>query len=115
MKTELQKCLDGELFNTSDKEIQSFIHHSRKLTNSYNSTPSNNSEKRSEILNELFGQIGNNVLIASNVQIYTATHSTVVNERLVAKFRYRCRKRCNKIYSSKLFSSRKPMPSCTKK
>lgn len=28
-------------------------------------------------------EIGNNVLIASNVQIYTATHSTNVNERLV--------------------------------
>lgn len=126
MKTELQKCLDGEIFNTSDNEIQSFIHHARKLTNSYNSTPSNNTEKRNEILNELFGEIGNNVnldtpfycdygrhifigsnviininctfvdcnkieignnvLIASNVQIYTATHSTEVNERLVANW-----------------------------
>lgn len=126
MKTELQKCLEGELFNTSDKEIQSYIHQARKLTNTYNSTPSNNLEKRSEILNELFGEIGNNVnidtpfycdygrhiligsnviinincifvdcnkieignnvLIASNVQIYTATHSTVVNERLVANW-----------------------------
>ena len=27
--------------------------------------------------------IGNNVLIASNVQIYTATHSTEVSERMV--------------------------------
>jgi maltose O-acetyltransferase len=126
MKTELQKCLDGEIFNTSDKEIQRFIHHARKLTNSYNSTPSNNSEKRNEILSKLFGEIGNNVnidtpfycdygrhifigsnviininctfvdcnkieignnvLIASNVQIYTATHSTDVNERLVANW-----------------------------
>ncbi|MBN2776419.1 MAG: HAD hydrolase-like protein [Bacteroidales bacterium] len=123
MKTELQKCLDGEIFNTSDKEIQRFIHHARKLSNSYNSTPSNNSKKRNEILSELFGEIGNNVnidtpfycdygrhifigsnviininctfvdcnkieignnvLIASNVQIYTSTHSTKVNERLV--------------------------------
>ena len=28
-------------------------------------------------------EIGDNVLIASNVQIYTATHSTKVNERIV--------------------------------
>lgn len=30
-------------------------------------------------------EIGNNVLIASNVQLYTATHSTKVNERMVDK------------------------------
>lgn len=28
-------------------------------------------------------EIGNNVLIASNVQIYTATHSTVLSERVM--------------------------------
>lgn len=126
MKTELQKCLDGEVFNTSDKEIQNFIHTARRLTRSYNSIPSTDSIKRNELLTELFGQIGanvnidtpfhcdygrhifignnviininctfvdcnkieigNNVLIASNVQIYTATHSTDVNERLVANW-----------------------------
>lgn len=126
MKTELQKCLDGEIFNTSDKEIQRIIHNARRLTKSYNSTPSTDTEKRREILSELFGEIGNNVnidnpfycdygrhisignnviininctfvdcnkieignnvLIASNVQIYTATHSTDVNERLVANW-----------------------------
>ncbi|RKD86403.1 sugar O-acetyltransferase [Mangrovibacterium diazotrophicum] len=123
MKTELQKCLDGEIFNTSDEEIQKIIHNARKLAKDYNSTISTDSGKRRKILTELFGnignnvnidtpfycdygrhisvgnnviininctfvdcnkiEIGNNVLIASNVQIYTATHSTDVNERLV--------------------------------
>jgi len=123
MKTELQKCLDGEIFNTSDGDIQDIIHKARKLTQNYNSTPSNDFERRSSILTELFGkigtnvnidtpfycdygchislgnnviininctfvdcnkiEIGNNVLIASNVQIYTSTHSTNNHERLV--------------------------------
>jgi len=123
MKTEIQKCLDGETFNTSDEEIQNLIHNARNLTKNYNLTPSTDSQKRNNILIELLGkigdnvnidtpfycdygkhisvgsnviininctfidcnkiEIGNNVLIASNVQIYTATHSTNVNERLV--------------------------------
>ncbi|WP_456866090.1 sugar O-acetyltransferase [Galbibacter sp. BG1] len=126
MKTELQKCLDGEIFNTSDEEIQKIIHNARRLTKNYNSTISTDSLNRNKILTELFGnignnvnvdtpfycdygrhisvgnnviihinctfvdcnkiEIGNNVLIASNVQIYTATHSTDVNERLVDKW-----------------------------
>ena len=124
MKTEIQKCLDGEIFNTSDSEIQSLIHRARALTKKYNLTASTERAERKEILSELFEsigsnvnidtpfycdygkhisvgknviininctfvdcnriEIGNNVLIASNVQIYTATHSPNVNERLVA-------------------------------
>jgi maltose O-acetyltransferase len=124
MKTEIQKCLDGETFNTSDPEIQNLIHRARKLTKEYNETASTDFNKRQAILSALLGstgsninidtpfycdygkhisignnviininctfvdcntiEIGNNVLIASNVQIYTATHSVDVNERLVA-------------------------------
>ncbi|WP_303317204.1 sugar O-acetyltransferase [Flavivirga abyssicola] len=128
MKTELQKCLSGETFNTSNEEIQNFIHSARRLTKIYNTTPSTDSKKRHEILSELFEkkgdnvnidtpfycdygrhisignnviininctfvdcnkiEIGNNVLIASNVQIYTATHSPDVNERLIENWNY---------------------------
>lgn len=124
MKSEIQKCLDGEIFNTSDAEIQAIIGRARELTRDYNQTASPNPSKRKQILSELFGsigsnvnidtpffcdygkhtfignnviininctfvdcnriEIGNNVLIASNVQIYTATHSADPNERLVA-------------------------------
>ncbi len=123
MKTELQKCLEGSFFNTSDPEIQRMIHQARRLTKRYNATDSADVSEREKILRELFGKvgqnvnidtpfycdygqhitlgdniiininctfvdcneiaIGNNVLIASNVQIYTATHPTAIEERLV--------------------------------
>lgn len=124
MKTEIQKCLDGEIFNTSDPEIQKLIHRARQLIKEYNQTASTDFDTRLKVLSELFGYIGSNVnidtpfycdygkhisignnviininctfvdcnkieirdnvLIASNVQIYTVTHSVDVNERIVA-------------------------------
>lgn len=123
MKTETEKCLEGEIFNTSDVELQNLIHSARRLTRRYNQTDSTDVVQRYSILRELFERIGtnvnidtpfycdygkhislgnnviininctfvdcnrinivNNVLIASNVQIYTATHPVTVDERLV--------------------------------
>lgn len=123
MKSEIEKCLAGQSFNTSDPEIQAIIHRARHLTRSYNATASNDTANRKSILSELFNrmgnnvnidtpfycdygkhislgsnviininctfvdcntiEIGNNVLIASNVQIYTATHPVEMQERLV--------------------------------
>lgn len=126
MKSELEKCLAGEQFNTSDPEIQTMIHRARSVTKEYNSTNSIDGTKRRELLSKLFSQIGsnvnidtpfycdygkhisigsnviininctfvdcnrieigNNVLIASNVQIYTATHPVDIKERLKAEW-----------------------------
>jgi maltose O-acetyltransferase len=123
MKTEIQKCLDGEIFNTSDPEIQDMIKRARDMTKEYNYLASTDTIRKKALLTELFGSIGknvsidtpfycdygrhitigdnviininctfvdcnridigNNVLIASNVQIYTATHPVETNERLM--------------------------------
>jgi maltose O-acetyltransferase len=123
MKTEIQKCLDGEIFNTSDSEIQGIIKRARDITKEYNFLASTDIIRKEALLTELFGsigknvsidtpfycdygrhitigdnviininctfvdcnriQIGNNVLIASNVQIYTATHPVKTDERLI--------------------------------
>lgn len=120
---EIEKCLKGDFFNTSDKEIQRIIQNTRNLTREYNNTIPSDKYKKSKILTSLFGKlgdnvnidtpfycdygqhiyignnviininctfvdcnkitIGNNVLIASNVQIYTATHPTDLSTRLV--------------------------------
>lgn len=57
MDSELKKCLNGESFNTSDKEIQSIIHKARKLTKIYNSLANLEGEKRLETLKQLLGKI----------------------------------------------------------
>ncbi|WP_353718782.1 sugar O-acetyltransferase [Dyadobacter sp. 676] len=123
MKTELEKCLDGDLFNTANPEILACIHHARKLCGEYNLLPADDKTARQQVLTRLLGKtganvnidipfycdygrhisvgdnviinmnctlvdcnritIGNNVLIASNVQIYTATHPVAPDQRLV--------------------------------
>ena len=126
MKTELEKCLDGEFFNGSDAELAAMTLNAKRLLRELNCTDYGDTQKCKSILRELLGQmgddvcvdidfhceygkhirlgnrviinmnctfvdnniieIGNDVLIASNVQIYTATHSTRVRERVVDKW-----------------------------
>lgn len=123
MKTELEKCLAGEVFNGGDKELAMMTLNAKRLLKELNNTDYTDIEQKKSILQKLFGkigenvhvdidfhceygkhihignkvvinmnctfvdnniiEIGNNVLIASNVQIYTATHSTNVHERMV--------------------------------
>jgi len=122
MKTELEKCMDGENYDCHDDIFLSFKSKARDLVTQYNSLSYKDKEKRSAVLKELFGKtgfnvsvgnpficdygcniyigdnvsvnmnctfvdcnkitIGNNVLIASNVQIYTAAHPIELSERL---------------------------------
>ncbi len=117
MKTEYQKCIDGEFF-TADPEMLQIIYSCKRLVRELNDTDMENMPRRHHLLSELFGSmgdnvhvdidfhceyginihcgndviinmnctfvdnnridIGNNVLIASDVKIYTATHTTDV-------------------------------------
>ena len=117
MKTEYQKCIDGEFF-TADPEMLQIIYRCKRLVKELNDTDMENIPRRHHLLSELFGSmgdnvhvdidfhceyginihcgndviinmnctfvdnnridIGNNVLIASDVKIYTATHTTDV-------------------------------------
>lgn len=123
MKTELEKCLAGEVFNAGDKELATMALNAKRLLKELNNTDYADVELKRNILQKLFGkigenvhldidfhceygkhifvgnqvvinmnctfvdnniiEIGNNVLIASNVQLYTATHSTKVHERIM--------------------------------
>ena len=115
MKTEFQKCMDGEIFDGKDKELAEMTLKTKRLLVKLNSTDYADTKQKEAILREMFGhlgenvhvdidfrceygknifvgnkviinmnctfvdnnriEIGNNVLIASNVQIYTATQS----------------------------------------
>ncbi len=83
METELQKCLNGETFNTSDKEILKIIHKARNLTTKYNSTPSTDSKHRKEILDELFGNMGSNVNIDTPFYCDYGKHISVGNNVII--------------------------------
>lgn len=120
MKTEYQKCMDGEFF-TADEEMLQIVYRCKRLVRSLNSTDMENTDERCRIMGELLGSmgdnvhididfhceyginihcgsdviinmnctfvdnnlinIGSNVLIASDVKIYTATHTTDVAGR----------------------------------
>lgn len=122
MKTEYQKCMDGEPFDGADPELVAITANAKRLLARLNAADYSDTATRGEILGKLFGavgekvhvdmdfhceygrnifvgnrviinmnctfvdnnviRIGNDVLIASNVQIYTATHSTSPSERM---------------------------------
>ena len=114
--TEKEKMLAGELYDCGDAELLALWHRAKDLARDYNLTTSSDTKRKSELLNELLGKVGNqlwitppfhvdygcniyfgnncevnmnctflddnkiiigdNVLIAPNVQIYTAYHPT---------------------------------------
>ncbi|WP_300729999.1 sugar O-acetyltransferase [uncultured Bacteroides sp.] len=127
MKTELQKCLDGEPFNGGDECLKEMTLNAKRLLKQLNNLDYADVEGKKSVMKQLFGkvgeyvhldidfhceygkhifigdkveinmnctfvdnniiEIGNNVLIASNVQIYTATHSTKLRERVVENWK----------------------------
>jgi acetyltransferase-like isoleucine patch superfamily enzyme len=136
MKTELEKCMNGEWYDCHDKIFLSLKTKTRELLSQYNALPYHDKTAKYNLLKELFGSIGTNVsvgspficdygqnihigdnvsinmnctfvdcnkiiignrvLIASNVQIYTAAHPVERNERLTPEWtadsgKYFCR------------------------
>lgn len=126
MKSELQKCPDGEFFKGSDSELVEMTLNAKRCVHQLNHTDYADAEEKRRIMQQLFGrigehvhldidfhceygkhifigdkviinmnctfvdnniiEIGDNMLIASNVQIYTATHSTKLKERIVEEW-----------------------------
>jgi acetyltransferase-like isoleucine patch superfamily enzyme len=126
MKTELEKCMNGERYDCHAQVFIALKTKTRALLSQYNALPYNDKTARYNLLKEMFGSVGanvsvgnpficdygqnihlgdnvsvnmnctfvdcnkitvgNRVLIASNVQIYTATHPVELNERLTSEW-----------------------------
>ncbi|WP_428897660.1 maltose O-acetyltransferase [Parelusimicrobium proximum] len=63
MKTEKEKMLAGEPYNTSDPEIKKDFLRARALMRKYNNTLETDAELRKEILKELLGSCGETIYI----------------------------------------------------
>ena len=92
----------GEYYNCHDKIWGDMKRHARKLLQEYNALSYEQKAEKLSILKQLFGgigtnvsvnmngtfvdcnkiTIGDNVMIVSNVQLYTAMHPVMLSERL---------------------------------
>ncbi len=98
--TEMEKCRSGQNYNCHDKIFLELKRNARELLTRYNGLSYCQNTEKCEVLQQLFGSnvsvnmnctfvdcnkinIGNNVLIASNVQLYTAAHPVELSERVI--------------------------------
>lgn len=60
-KTELQKMLDGELYDATDQQLTEMRYKARSLFSSYNSVSYADLPERKEIISQLFGKTGKQI------------------------------------------------------
>lgn len=65
MKTELDKCLAGEWYDCHDPIFLEYKQKARTLLREYNSLEYNQKARKTEILKELFANIGENISVGS--------------------------------------------------
>lgn len=63
MHTEFEKMLSGELYNAADANLVALRNRARRLTRNFNQTTEEDLDKRRTLLNELFGEAGENIFI----------------------------------------------------
>lgn len=68
MKTEREKMLCGEFYDTRDHELRALSSNAKDLMRIYNSLPAENTELRSRMIRMLFGACGDNIRV--NQPIY---------------------------------------------
>ena len=64
--SELEKSINGDLYNASDKELQNLRSKCKLLCFEYNNTSPLDIDKKRKIIKKLFKNVGSNFLIESN-------------------------------------------------
>ena len=77
--TEHEKLLAGLDYDYTDPEIQSILKKTRNLINEYNSLSEEGSERKNEILNELFIEHGNDVTVQKPFRALYGVHTKIGN------------------------------------
>ncbi|RXK83687.1 sugar O-acetyltransferase [Filimonas effusa] len=83
MQSEIENCLAGQQFNTSDPELQELIHRARRFTKEYNGSVSTDTVSRKRILSELLGSIGSNVNIDTPFYCDYGKHISIGNNVII--------------------------------
>ena len=63
MRSEKEKMINGEMYLSADETLVNERINARRLTRMYNNTIETEIERRREILEELLGQVGENIFI----------------------------------------------------
>ncbi|MCL1946321.1 MAG: sugar O-acetyltransferase [Chitinivibrionia bacterium] len=61
--TEKEKMLSGELYTAADEELRRDFLNARKITMAFNETNAEETQRRKELLSQLFEKIGENIYI----------------------------------------------------
>ncbi|MGE7717747.1 sugar O-acetyltransferase [Priestia megaterium] len=85
MKTEKEKMLDGEMYNPADAQLVKDRENARRQVRIYNETLETESEKRTQLLKELFGSTGENVYMEPNIRVDYG-YNIFVGENFFANF-----------------------------
>ena len=83
MKTELEKCLAGEVFNGGDKELATMALNAKRLLKELNNTDYADVELKRNILQKLFGKIGENVHLDIDFHCEYGKHIFVGNQVVI--------------------------------
>ncbi|VDG20056.1 sugar O-acetyltransferase [Lactiplantibacillus mudanjiangensis] len=77
MKTQKERMLAGELYIADDRELAQAMRHGRRLTRIFNQTTEIDNDFRSEILKQLFKQVGDNHYIEPPFHIDYGSNTTI--------------------------------------